>query len=114
MFAIVRLLELLALEGRPLSEIVDSTPAPHIARLKVDCPWDAKGQVMRLLAQEPETVGTRQVDGVKHVFGDEWVLVLPDADQPLFTVWAEANDDGRAWELAHEYAERVHDLSRVA
>jgi mannose-1-phosphate guanylyltransferase/phosphomannomutase len=62
---------------------------------------------MRMLAQEPATGHTRQVDGVKHVFGTDWVLVLPDADQPLFNVWAEAADHGRAWALAHQYAERV-------
>jgi len=44
---------------------------------------------------------------VKHVYDGEWVLVLPDADQPLFSVWAEAADDGRAWSLAHQYADRV-------
>ena len=110
LFAVVRLLELLALGARPLSEIVDQTPTPHIARLKVDCPWNAKGRVMRMLAQEPATEHTRQVDGVKHVYGNEWVLVLPDADQPVFTVWAEAADEGRAWALAHQYADRVGTL----
>jgi mannose-1-phosphate guanylyltransferase/phosphomannomutase len=107
LFAVVRLLELLALGGRPLSAIVDEIPEAHIARLKVECPWDAKGRVMRLLAQEPATGRTRQIDGVKHAYGNEWVLVLPDVDQPLFTVWAEAADDGRAWALAHQYADRV-------
>jgi mannose-1-phosphate guanylyltransferase/phosphomannomutase len=62
---------------------------------------------MRMLAQEPATDKTKQVDGVKHVYDGEWVLVLPDADQPLFSVWAEAADDGRAWSLAHQYADRV-------
>src|SRR5687767_3401045 len=107
LFAVVRLLELLALTGRSLSAIVDETPTAHIARLKVDCPWEAKGRVMRMLAQEPATERTRQVDGVKHVYGNEWVLVLPDVDQPLFNVWAEAADEGRAWALAHQYADRV-------
>ncbi|MDQ3097442.1 MAG: nucleotidyltransferase, partial [Chloroflexota bacterium] len=74
------------------------------------CPWSAKGRVMRLLAQEPATERTRQVDGVKHVNGGEWVLVLPDVDQPVFNVWAEAADDGRAWALAHQYADRVNAL----
>ncbi len=107
LFALVRLLEMLALGGHPLSTIVDEIPGAHIARLKVDCPWDAKGRVMRLLAQEPAPDRTRQIDGVKHVYGNEWVLVLPDVDQPLFTVWAEAADEGRAWALAHQYADRL-------
>ncbi|HET8567738.1 MAG TPA: sugar phosphate nucleotidyltransferase [Candidatus Limnocylindria bacterium] len=114
MFAVVKLIELLVRAGRPLSEIVDATPFPHVVRMKVDCPWEAKGRVMRVLAQEPATERTRQVDGVKHVFGDEWVLVLPDVDQPLFNVWAEAPDEERAWALAHRYADRVGSLRGAA
>ena len=44
---------------------------------------------------------------MKHQNDGEWVLVLPDADRPLFNVYAEANDDDRALSLAHEYAERL-------
>jgi mannose-1-phosphate guanylyltransferase/phosphomannomutase len=107
LFAVVKLLELLAVAGTTLADLMDGTPSPHMARLKVACPWDEKGRVMRMLAQEPATERTKQVDGVKHVYDGEWVLILPDADQPLFNVWAEARDEGRAWALAHQYAERV-------
>lgn len=107
LFAVAKLLELLAVGGRNLAEVMDGTPVPQMARLKVACPWEEKGRVMRMLAQEPATERTKQVDGVKHVYDGEWVLVLPDADQPLFNVWAEARDEGRAWALAHQYAERV-------
>ncbi|MBI3522591.1 MAG: NTP transferase domain-containing protein [Chloroflexi bacterium] len=110
LFTVVRLLELLASQGTTLAAAADGIPRSHIARLKVECPWEAKGRVMRMLAQEPETERTKQVDGVKHVFGGEWVLVLPDADQPMFTVWAEGGDEGRAWALAHRYADRIGTL----
>jgi mannose-1-phosphate guanylyltransferase/phosphomannomutase len=103
----VKLLELLALQRTTLADVMDATPAAHLVRLKVDCPWEDKGRVMRMLAQEPATDRTKQVDGVKHVYDGEWVLVLPDADQPVFSVWAEAADLGRAWSLAHQYADRV-------
>ncbi|MDE3102358.1 MAG: NTP transferase domain-containing protein [Chloroflexota bacterium] len=110
LFAVVKLIELLAVTRTSLAELIDRTPTPRMARLKVACPWEEKGRVMRMLAQEPATERTKQVDGVKHVYDGEWVLVLPDADQPLFNVWAEAHDEGRAWALAHEYAERVGSL----
>ena len=110
LFAVVRLLELLAVQKVSLADLIDRTPPPQMARLKVACPWEEKGRVMRLLAQEPATERTKQVDGVKHVYDGEWVLVLPSADLPLFDVWAEARDEGRAWALAHQYAERVGSL----
>jgi len=110
LFATVRLLELLTAAKQSLSEVLDATPPPHVARLQVDCPWDQKGRVMRILAQDPQTEHTRQVDGVKHQRDGEWVLVLPDADRPLFNVYAEAGDDDRAWTLVREYAERLEKL----
>ncbi len=110
LFAAVRLLELLTTAKETLAEVIDATPPAHVARLQVDCPWEQKGRVMRMLAQDPRTERTRQVDGVKHQNDGEWVVVLPDADRPLFNVYAEANDDERAWKLAHEYAERLEKL----
>jgi len=47
---------------------------------------------------------------VKHQSDGEWVLVLPDADRPLFNIYAEAHDEERAWTLAHEYADRLEQL----
>ena len=63
-----------------------------------------------MLAQDPRTERVRQIDGVKHQDDGEWVLVLPDADRPLFNIYAEAHDEDRAWTLAHEYAERLEHL----
>ena len=110
LFATVRLLELLIAAKQTLSEVVDETPPAHVARLQVGCPWEQKGRVMRMLAQDPQTDRTRQVDGVKHQNDGEWVVVLPDADRPLFNVYAEAPSDDRAWSLVHEYAERLERL----
>jgi mannose-1-phosphate guanylyltransferase/phosphomannomutase len=110
LFATVRLLELLAIHGRSLSDVIDDTPAANLARIQVECPWELKGRVLRVLAQDPKTEQVRQIDGVKHQRDGEWVLVLPDADRPLFNIYAEAPDEGRAWSLAKEYAERLETL----
>ena len=114
LLTIAKLLELLAVAKRPISSFVDDAPEFHMARLKVDCPWDEKGRVMRLLAEEPRTAATRQVDGVKHVYDGEWVLVLPEGDAPRFDIWAEGRSDSKAWELAQGYAQRVEQLREAA
>src|SRR5207248_8556192 len=107
LFATVRLLELLISAKRTLSEVIDETPPVHVARLQVVCPWEEKGRVMRMLAQDPATERTRQIDGVKHQNDGEWILVLPDADRPLFDVYAEAKDEHRAVMLVLEYADKL-------
>jgi mannose-1-phosphate guanylyltransferase / phosphomannomutase len=114
LFATVRLLELLAVTDRTLSEVLHETPAANVARVQVPCAWEQKGRVLRVLAQDPRTERTRQIDGVKHQSDGEWVLVLPDADRPLFNIYAEAHDETRAWSLAHEYAERLEQLQAEA
>jgi len=77
LFATVRLIELLVAMKQTLGEVMDQTPPVHLARLQVVCPWEEKGRVMRMLAQDPQTERTRQIDGVKHQNDGEWILVLP-------------------------------------
>jgi mannose-1-phosphate guanylyltransferase/phosphomannomutase len=49
--AMVRMLELLALDGTPLSKVVGSLPRVHIAHETVVTPWEQKGTVMRELVE---------------------------------------------------------------
>ena len=61
---------------------------------------------MRRMTEKLHDGRVSLVDGIK-VFLDkgEWALVLPDAEEPLFHVYAEAGDDDRAAELADKYQE---------
>ena len=52
------------------------------------------------------------VDGVKVLEDDGWALVLPDPEEPLTHVWAEAPSDARARARAQEYAVRLRQLLR--
>lgn len=75
-----------------------------MAQSEVTCPWEAKGKVMRLLNQQYKERLAEQIDGVKIMLGDEeWVLVLPDADNPLFHVFAQASSDEQASGLVQRY-----------
>lgn len=63
----------------------------NVVREKLECPWSEKGRVMRALAErfggDADVILT---DGVKLYLDDGWVLMLPDPDNPLFYVYAEA------------------------
>ena len=88
-----------------------------VRRRRLDCPWPAKGRVMRGLAErfgsDPDAILT---DGVRLNLDSGWVLMLPDPDNPLFYVYAETEDgpaaNGRdgSEELVSEYAEVVKAL----
>ena len=101
-------MELVAVAGKPLADVIDELPEFHVARRDVRTPWELKGTVMRELAtNQPTEIGERRlvlIDGVKMVEGDRWVLVVPYPDEPSCRIWAEAEDAATAESLADEYA----------
>lgn len=103
-----KMLELIAVTGRPLSETTDDLPIAHVVRREVRTPWQQKGAVMRRLAQSaPADAELVLLDGIKVVHQDRWALVVPAPDEPSTRVWAEAPTLGEAEELAQCYVDRV-------
>ncbi|MDQ2744141.1 MAG: nucleotidyl transferase, partial [Chloroflexota bacterium] len=110
MFGLVKLLELLSRERTTLHEVVADLPVWHIKETDVACPWDKKGRVMRLLGEQYRERRVRTLDGIKIQLGEDWVLILPDPDEPQFHLVAEAQSDDEAEVLVNKYAEIVTGL----
>ena len=87
--------------------MVRDLPRVHVAHEVVPTPWERKGQVIRELVESADPDSLVLIDGVK-VFGPEgWALVLPDPEEPLTHVWAEADSAPNAQQLAKEYTRRI-------
>ncbi|HET7639121.1 MAG TPA: nucleotidyl transferase, partial [Ktedonobacteraceae bacterium] len=112
MLAIAKLLELLATFQTRLSEVVDDLPAYYLSSTRVTCPWEHKGKVMRILSEQYRERRAKPIDGIKIDLGKEWVLVLPDADRPLFHIVAESVSNDQAQALAEKYARVVSGLQQ--
>jgi mannose-1-phosphate guanylyltransferase/phosphomannomutase len=112
MMALAKLLEFLATQKVTLSQIAASLPPQYMAMRMVPCPWEAKGTVMRLLHERYKGDRDVQIDGVRVRLGNDWVLVLPDPDQPLFRVYAESESAAAAEETANKYARVVESLQK--
>ena len=116
MFAFGKLLELLTTTDIRLSELSAELPQAHIARTRVRCPWEIKGRVMRVLTKEADSMhgnGNNRVeliDGIKFYQGEDWVLVLPDASEPFFHIYAEADSYEKANELLCHYVAKIETL----
>jgi len=110
--SLVKLLELLARTGTRLSSVVDQLPRVHIAHEAVVTPWEQKGLVMRSLVEHSKDRELILIDGVKVLHDGGWALVLPDPEEPLTNVWAEASSDVGARRLAQEYARRIRQMMR--
>ncbi|HEX5266195.1 MAG TPA: sugar phosphate nucleotidyltransferase [Acidimicrobiales bacterium] len=110
--ALANLLAMLAVTGLRLSKLVAGVPRFHLAHETVVTPWEQKGLVMRMLVENSKDHELVLVDGVKVLHDDGWALVLPDPEDPVTHVWAEADSTRDATTRAQEYARRIRQMLR--
>jgi mannose-1-phosphate guanylyltransferase/phosphomannomutase len=111
--SLVKLLELLAPLGRPVSELVAELPAATLVHRQLPCGWAAKGLVMRVLNERLTDRELDLTDGIK-VFDDRgWAQVLPDPDEPLLHLYAEGDTVAASDDLAAELQHLVEKIEQV-
>jgi mannose-1-phosphate guanylyltransferase/phosphomannomutase len=96
--------------GLTLSEVVTDVPKFQLAYEAVRVPWEAKGAVMRRIAEENRDGQVELFDGIKIFDNDSWVLVLPDALEPLVHLYAESPDPAHCKQLVSDYARRIDEF----
>ncbi len=112
MYPAAKLLEFMATQKVTLGEVVNTLPEYQLAQKRVPCPWEQKGTVMRLLNEQYKDRIVEQVDGLKiRIDERQWVLIVPESDVAIFTIYAEAPTAEGAAALADRYA-RVIDGMR--
>jgi mannose-1-phosphate guanylyltransferase / phosphomannomutase len=109
---LVHLLAMLAATGERTSKLTAALPAVHIAHEEVVTPWEQKGTVMRTAVERAKGRQVILVDGVKLPEPDGWVLVLPDPEEPLTHVWAEAASDAAARARVQQHVTRIRESVR--
>ena len=109
---LVRLLDMLAGESTSLAAVVAELPQAHVTHQSIPTPWERKGTIMRELVERAGSRDVVLIDGVKLLYDDAWVLVLPDPDAPLTHIWAEGSTGREARQLLDEYARRIETLVR--
>ena len=110
--ALVHTFALLAKAGATLSSVVAGLPRVFSAHEGVVTPWENKGLVMRAVMELGKERPTVLVDGVKILHEDGWCLVVPDPDEALTHVWAEARTEAAALGRAQDYARHVRNVLR--
>ena len=106
-----KVLELLAVSEKPISELVAQIPDTTLIREAKSCPWSLKGVAMREISESIEhEENVSRLDGIK-VFHDEgWAQVLPSADEPLFEIYAEGNTIEDSRDLLERYSARLDEI----
>ncbi|MBE9065414.1 mannose-1-phosphate guanyltransferase [Leptolyngbya cf. ectocarpi LEGE 11479] len=97
MFCIAKLIEMLTIQEQSLGRIWGDLPRISHRVQTLRCPWTIKGALMRYLVESHPADTLELVDGVKVIdrTSDSWVLILPDAGDPLVHIFA--NGEDRDW-----------------
>ncbi len=110
LYAIVKVLEMLASEGRKLHELNDLLPTWFFRHRAIPCPWERKGEVMRTIADGYADRDVELFDGVRVSSNGVWFLVLPDASDPTVNVYAEGHSNEEADRIIGEVSNRIEML----
>lgn len=109
---LLKMLDLLTRHGTSLAELRSRAPAAHLVHETVVTPWEEKGLVMRTLVEQTQGRDVDLIDGVKVYHDQNWVLVLPDPEEPTTHIWAEGDSTPDAKALTQEYSRRLRQMVR--
>ncbi|MBP0020299.1 MAG: mannose-1-phosphate guanyltransferase [Cyanobacteria bacterium SBLK] len=112
MFCVAKLIEMLTIQERSLAQIRGELPRVCHKTYTMRCPWTVKGALMRHLVETHPAENLELIDGVKIVNrqNDNWVLILPDAGEPLVHIFANSEDRDWVDRTLMDYRQRVQDF----
>jgi len=113
LFAAAKTMEFIANDELSLSALVDHLPQWFLERRRIACPWERKGRIMRTLHEEVRGEHIDLIDGIRIHREGGWILVLPDASDPVVNVVAEGGSRDDACRYADEAAQRIEALVGV-
>ncbi|MEM9543573.1 MAG: mannose-1-phosphate guanyltransferase [Cyanobacteria bacterium P01_E01_bin.42] len=112
MFCVAKLIEMLTIQEHSLAQIRSELPRVCHKTYTMRCPWTVKGALMRHLVETHPAENLELIDGVKIVNrqNDNWVLILPDAGEPLVHIFANSEDRDWVDRTLMDYRQRVQDF----
>ncbi|MBI5892673.1 MAG: mannose-1-phosphate guanyltransferase [Deltaproteobacteria bacterium] len=112
MFAIVKLLEMMAKKGIRLHGLTREIPPSFMVKERVSCSWEKKGMIMRNLMEDSKTKDVQLIDGIKIFFDKDWVVAYPSQDNAYFHIIAEASTKEKADEIAKTYVNKIEEWQK--
>jgi len=95
-----KIVEIIAKEGKTLSELIEELPKYCSAKLKVECADDQKSTVMDKIVEATCDYEVETKDGVKILTDEGWVIIRPSGTEPIFRCFAEAENEEDAIKMA--------------
>lgn len=109
-YVLVKLIDCLLMESMTLSQLAKRIPEFFLSTKTTQCPWTAKGTVMRTLINEGGEENVELLDGIKVYHDQGSALVLPDAEDPVYNVYAEGFSQEIADSLTDMYVKKINNI----
>lgn len=107
MIILLRVLEYLTIEKKELCEVKEILPKVNLASTTIQCGLEEKASIMGMLSAETEGKSIELIDGVKIINSSSWILLMPDASQPLIHVYAEGDSTRERDRLIQNYSDKI-------
>ncbi len=108
--AAAKVMEIIAREEKTLSELTAELPQYHLYKTKVQCHNEKMGAVLEEYARRMEGKKIDDTDGIKILMEGAWVLVRPSGTEPIYRIFAEAEEPEKAKKLAEENRKMIEDI----
>jgi phosphomannomutase len=93
-----------------LSEVASEIPQSQVIKKDISCLPELKGKVIRTLSEELKDEDVELIDGIKIIYGDAWVHILPHPLRPVIELYAEAPKQKDAERLLKDYTTKIDDI----
>lgn len=97
-----QIVELIALEGKSLSQLVSELPVYFNSKVKVQVPQEKKEVLLEALLELSKDMNRITLDGVKIIYDDGWILIRPSGTEPIYRCFAEGKTQDIADRLSDE------------
>jgi phosphomannomutase/phosphoglucomutase len=102
-----QIVEMMALEGKSLSQLVSELPAYFNTKVKVPVPQEKKEPLLDVLLDLTKDMNRITIDGVKILRDEGWILIRPSGTEPIYRCFAEGKTQETADSLSEEGIELI-------
>lgn len=108
--AMALILEMLALSGQNINEIIDSLPVYHSATVKIPCPASRATDIIRQLRELHASDNPITIDGIRLNFPSSWILIRASNTEPVIRLHAEARSADGLDSLIASFRQQIDSL----
>jgi phosphomannomutase/phosphoglucomutase len=91
-----QIVEIVATEGKSLSQLVRELPVYFSTKVKVPVPPDKKEAILKTLLESTEDMERITMDGVRILYDEGWILIRASGTEPLYRSFAEGKTQENA------------------